>query len=120
MKKLAIFAITLLALAACEVEEQPSTWGDHLDPYMAKYGYTLDASGYVILKNGYPVWKDEPCLGRGCFGYNQPLVPNELVVSIRNDYFAAIEAAEIEYVANVAAKLGVEPVVVEQTVDNAD
>ncbi len=120
MKKFAIFAIALFALAACKVEPQPSTWGDHLDPYMAKYGYTLDASGYVILKNGYPVWKDEPCLGRSCIGNNQPLIPRELAVAISEDYFAALEAAEKEYIADISEKIGVEPVVVENTVDNMD
>jgi hypothetical protein len=113
MKKFAMLAIALFALAACEVEDQPSRWGDHLDPYMAKHGYTLNDSSYVIFKNNYPVWKDEPCYGRGCFGNNMPLVPGELVVAIRNDYFAARAAAEKAYVADISAKIGVEPVVVE-------
>lgn len=120
MKKFAILAIALFTLAACEVEEQPSRWSDHLDSYMAKYGYTLDSSDYVILKNGYPVWKDEPCISRGCFNNNMPLVPNELIVSVRKDYFAARAAAEAEYVADISEKIGVEPVVVENTVDNVD
>lgn len=113
MKKLMIGVVALLALAACEIEDEPTTWGDHLDPYMAQYGYTLDASGHVILKNDYPVWKDEPCYGRGCFGKNMPLVPGELVVPIRNDYFVARAAAEKAYVENISNKIGVEPITVE-------
>jgi len=112
MKKFAMLAIALFALAACEVEDQPSVWGDHLDPYMAKYGYTVDDE-YVILKNGYPVWRDKPCVSRGCFGNNMPLIPNELAVAIRDDYFVARVAAEKEYLADIAAKIGVEPRAVE-------
>lgn len=110
MKKALIF---VMLLAACEIEDQPTIWGDHLDTYMAEYGYTLDASGYVILKNDYPVWKDEPCYGRGCFGKNRPLVPGELVIPIRDDYFAARAAAEKAYVEDISNRIGVDPVVQE-------
>ena len=113
MKKFAMLAIALFSLSACEVEDQPSRWGDHLDPYMAKHGYTLNDNSYVIFKNDYPVWKDEPCYGRGCFGNNIALVPRELVIAIRDDYFAARAAAEKAYVADISAKIGVEPVVVD-------
>lgn len=113
MKKFVLLAIALFALSACEIEDEPTIWGDHLDPYMAEYGYTLDTSGYVILKNNYAVWKDEPCYGRGCFGKNMPLVPNELVVAVREDYFVARAAAEKAYVADISARIGVEPRAVE-------
>lgn len=113
MKRFAIFAM-IFALAACEVEERPSRWSDELDPYMAKHGYTLNDSTYVIYKNDYPVWKDEPCWGRGCFNHNSPLVPYELAEGVRVDLLAALKEAREEYVADISATIGVEPIVREK------
>lgn len=108
MRRLMIVAV-VLALAACEVEEQPSRWQDHLDPYMAAQGYTMAPDGETILKDGYPVWQDRPCITRSCILTNRPLVPSELVVNVRRDFFAALESAQQAYVDDFSKKIGIEP-----------
>ena len=112
MRLALIFAVMLLT--ACKVEPQPGRWVDYLDPYMAAYGYTMANDGETILKDGYPVWLDAVCMGRGCFDNNRPLVPGELRDSVRKDFFDALDAAQHEYVADVSKRIGIEPVVIEQ------
>lgn len=108
MKYLAIVAV--LFLAACEVEPVPSRWSAELNPYMAERGYTLAMDGETILKNGYPVWIDPICYGRGCGLGNGPLVPMELAGAVRQDLLDALKEAREEYVSDVSAKIGVEPI----------
>lgn len=106
MKKALIF---VLFLAACKVEPQPRVWDDFLDPYMASYGYTIANDGKTILKNGYPVWVDEPCFSRGCVG-NYSLVPSELREGVRMHFLEVYDKSRKQYVADISDKIGVEPV----------
>ncbi len=112
MRLALVFAVVLLT--ACKVEPQPGRWNDHLDPYMAAYGYTMGGDGETILKDGYPVWLDAVCISRGCFDHNRPLVPGELREGVRKDFFAALDAAQHEYVADVSKRIGIEPIVIEE------
>lgn len=107
MKYLAIAAI--LFLAACKVEPSPSRWSAELNPYMEARGYTLAMDGETILKNGYPVWIDPICIGRGCGLGNQPLVPYELSGAVKEDLLRALKEAREEYIEDVSEKIGVEP-----------
>ncbi len=102
--------VFVLLLAACEPESMPYTWEDHLDPYMASQGYTIALDGETILKNDYPVWIDEHCVGRGCFGSNRPLVPSELAEGVRLDLLNATKTAQEEFVADVSNTIGIKPV----------
>jgi hypothetical protein len=104
VKKALIF---VMLLAACEVEEQPRRWPVHLDSYMLVFGYTLNEDRDTILKNGYPVWADRNCFR--CIG-NFSLVPGELVTAIREDFFAARDAAQEQYIADLSSTIGVEPI----------
>jgi hypothetical protein len=108
--KYLLMSVSVLMLVACKIEPQPSDWPDHLDQYMTEQGYTRSADNETILKDGYPVWRDKPCSGRGCFGTNQPLVPAELVQAVRADFFTALDRAQAEYVADVSDRIGIEPV----------
>jgi hypothetical protein len=110
MFKKAIALSLAVMLAACEVPESPRVWDDYLDPYMSARGYTIDVDGKTILKNGFPVWVDEPCFGRGCRG-SYPIVTRELAEAVRLDLLAAIDAAQDEYVADISEVIGLEPVV---------
>lgn len=112
MFKKAIALSLAVMLAACEVPDLPRVWGDHLDPYMTARGYTIDTDGKTILKNGYPVWVDEPCFSRGCRG-SYPIVTRELAEAVRLDLLAAIDAAQDEYVEDVSEVIGLEPIVVQ-------
>lgn len=103
-----VFAL-VMTLAACKVEPSPGRWSDYLNPYMAERGYTMASDGETILKNGRPVWFDPICYGRGCGLGNQPLVPGELVSSVRVDFFDAIRYSQEQYVKSVSAEIGLEP-----------
>lgn len=107
--------ILVLLLSACEPTESPRTWGDELDPYMTERGYTVGNDEQTILKNGYPVWVDENCTGRGCFNSNRPLVPSELVEGVRLDLLAALKESRAEYVEDISSTIGIEPVTPEAT-----
>ncbi len=104
--------LLVLFLSACvEERPQPHTWDHELDQYMEEYGYTLATDGMTILKNGYPVWRDEPCYGRGCFNSNIPLVPSELSEGVRLDFLDALDKSRKEYVADISDKISIEPVI---------
>lgn len=107
--KLLLISVSLVMLVACKIEPQPGDWPDHLDKYMTEQGYTRSADNEMILKDGYPVWRDKPCTGRGCFGTNQPLVPNELVSAVKADFFTALSNAQSQYVSDVSVRIGIEP-----------
>jgi hypothetical protein len=104
--------LLVLLLSACiDDKPYPQLWGAELNPYMAAHGYTVATDGVTILKNGYPVWKDEPCYGRGCYGSNVSLVPSELSEGVRLDFLKAYEESRKEYVADISEKIAVEPVI---------
>ncbi len=113
MKRLA-FVCMILFLAACKAEPRPTLWSAELNPYMAERGYTLATDGETILKNGYPVWIDPICYGRGCGLGNGPLVPMELASAVSKDLLTALKEAREEYVSDVGAKIGVEPIILEK------
>lgn len=103
--------LLVLLLSACmDQEPQPRTWGDELDPYMAKYGYTIANDEKTILKHGYPVWMDERCFSRGCVG-NYSLVPHELSEGVRLDFLKAYEESRKQYVDDISNKIDVEIVI---------
>lgn len=108
-KALAIGAV--MFVAACkEGKPQPGRWNEVLNSYMAERGYTMAGDAETILKDGYPVWIDEYCVGRGCWDTNRPLVPVELEEGVRQDFFAALTSAREEYVKDISEKIGIEPV----------
>ena len=107
-KALAIGAV--MFVSACKVEPQPGRWEEVLNSYMAERGYTMADDAETILKDGYPVWIDEYCVGRGCFNTNRPLVPVELQEGVRQDFFAALVSARKEYVEDISEKIGIKPV----------
>ena len=99
-----------MLISACEEgEPQPGRWEEVLNSYMAERGYTMAGDAETILKDGYPVWIDEYCVGRGCFNTNRPLVPVELQEGVRQDFFAALVSARKEYVEDISEKIGIEP-----------
>ena len=107
MVKRFLILATVFLLAACDVEETPRAWPTYLDPYMAELGYTLDEERDTILKNGYAVWEDRRCYR--CIG-NYSLVPGELRTAIREDFLAARNTAQAQYVADVSSTIGVQPI----------
>jgi hypothetical protein len=108
MKK-ALLLVFLLS-ACMDHNPYPRTWDSTLDSYMAAHGYTIAVDSVTILKNGYPVWRDEPCFGRGCIG-NYSLVPLELSEGVRLDFLKVYEEARKEYVADISNKIDVEIVI---------
>ena len=109
MKKL--FLIFVLLVSACEADKvYPTTWDVSLDPFMEVHGYTMDAARVTIYKNGYAVWYDEPCYGRGCFNSNRSLVPHELSESVRLDYITAITESKKEFIQSISDKIGINKV----------
>ena len=114
----ALILCAVLFIAACNVEPTPEVWPAELNPYMEEKGYTLSQDGVTILKNGYPVWVDEPCFGRGCFNSNRPLVPQELVAEVSEGILTAVKESREQYVIDISRRIGVEytrPTVVEET-----
>jgi hypothetical protein len=96
--------VIVLLLTACSSEPLPQSWPAALNPYMSELGYTMAPDGETILKNGYPVWVDPKCIGRGC-PFNQPLVPKELVEVVRADLLTSTKKAQEKYISDLAAKL---------------
>jgi hypothetical protein len=99
---------TILFVAACNIEPSPAVWPPELNPYMEEKGYTLSQDGVTILKNGYPVWFDEPCLGRRCFDSNRPLVPRELANEVSEGIREAVRESREQYVIDISRRIGVE------------
>lgn len=104
----ALLLWVVLFVAACKIEPMPEVWPAELNPYMEEKGYTLSQDGVTILKNGYPVWLDEPCFGRGCFGSNRPLVPQELVAEVSEGILEAVRESREQYVIDISRRIGVE------------
>ncbi len=105
-----LFALLLaLTVVGCTESDPPlRRWDQIYDGYMSSRGYTMASDNETILKNGYPIWVDEVCFGRGCVG-NYPLIPYELVPGVRADFFAAVKYAKESYVNDVSSKIGINP-----------
>lgn len=112
MKRVVLLCM-ILFLSACKIEPEPKVWPAELNPYMEERGYTLGSDGYTILKNGYPVWFDEPCFGRGCFGTNRALVPDELISDVRSGILNAVKESREEFVLDISRRIGVEQTTVD-------
>lgn len=106
----AIAVVAVMFVAACqEGKPVPHRWDEELNSYMAARGYTMAGDAETILKDGYPVWIDEYCVGRGCWDNNRPLIPMELQEGVRQDFYNALNSARKEYIEDISEKIGVKP-----------